>query len=335
MIELKEIGEFGFINKISKDSLIRPQNVLKAIGDDAAVFRLEKDEVILITTDMLVERIHFLRDKISGYCLGYKSLSVNLSDIAAMGGIAKEAFISIAIPPSYNFDYIEDIYRGIKGLAKEFFVNILGGDTTSSKSDLIINITVIGAAKPNNILYRSNAKVGDIICSTGFLGDSRAGLYILLNNINDISEEIKGLVNAHLIPKPYLKEGYFLANQVGVNAAIDVSDGLSSDLHHIIDESSVGATLFYESIPISENMKWFCNTFGFDPIEYAISGGEDYTLLCTLSPQYSDKIIYEYNKTFSQKLYPIGKINDSNIIEISYPDGRVKEVLKSGWDHFR
>src|SRR5210317_424431 len=136
---LKEIGEFGFIKKISRGCLIRPDNIIKAIGDDAAAFTTAADQLSLITTDLLVERVHFLRASISGFDLGYKSLAVNLSDIAAMGGTARESFVSIAIPQDCPLDYLEAIYDGMKDLATKFDVNILGGDTTSSKIDLIIN----------------------------------------------------------------------------------------------------------------------------------------------------------------------------------------------------
>jgi thiamine-monophosphate kinase len=161
-VNLRDIGEFGFIKRISRGCLIRPQNVIKAIGDDAAAFIPAPGQVILVTTDLLVERIHFLRDATSGFNLGYKALSVNLSDIAAMGGIAREAFISIAVPENCLIEYLEDLYNGIKTLAAEFDVNLLGGDTTRSKADLIINISVVGYAFEKEILYRNTAQHGDI-----------------------------------------------------------------------------------------------------------------------------------------------------------------------------
>src|SRR5210317_1408028 len=168
---LKEIGEFGFIKKISRGCLIRPDNIIKAIGDDAAAFTTAADQLSLITTDLLVERVHFLRAAISGFDLGYKSLAVNLSDIAAMGGTAREAFVSIAVPPDCLTNYLEDLYKGLKSLATEFDVNILGGDTTASKSALVINICVIGSAPEAEILYRDKAKAGDHIFVTGTMGD--------------------------------------------------------------------------------------------------------------------------------------------------------------------
>lgn len=334
-MRLKEIGEFGFIRRISRGCLIRPQNILKAIGDDAAAFTVNPDEVVLVTTDLLVERIHFLKRATTGFDLGYKSLAVNLSDIAAMGGTPLEAFISIAIPEDCTIAYLDELYRGIKSLAAEFDVNLLGGDTTSSKVDLIINISVVGSVPEDEILFRDTAQEGDIIFSTGFLGDSRAGLHLLLHEIAADTRELQELVNAHVLPIPRLREGRFLASRGSVHAAIDVSDGLSSDLGHITRESGVGARLYHEKIPISENLKGFCRRFDFNPIEYALAGGEDYALLCTISPDKAADTAQEYQSTFNQPLYPIGEITDSRKIELINPDGQVSEIAPAGWDHFK
>ena len=334
-MNLRDIGEFGFIKRISRGCLIRPQNVIKAIGDDAAAFIPEPGQVILVTTDLLVERIHFLRDATSGFNLGYKALSVNLSDIAAMGGIAREAFISIAVPENCLIEYLEDLYNGIKTLAAEFDVNLLGGDTTRSKADLIINISVVGYAFEKEILYRNTAQHGDIICTTGFLGDSRAGLYLIINDIKADSNELKALLNAHVIPKQYLREGRFLALQDGVHAVIDVSDGLSSDIGHIAEESNVGIRLYSEKIPVSNNLIKFCARFDFDPVEYALAGGEDYTLLCTISPDKADHVAANYLKRFRNPLYQIGEITDSGKMELILSNGQIRSFTPSGWDHFK
>jgi len=334
-MKLKDIGEFGFIEKISRGCLIRPDNIIQAIGDDAAAFYTDSGQVCLITTDLLVERIHFLRDATDGFNLGYKSLAVNLSDIAAMGGTAREAFVSVAIPEDCSTDFLEDIYRGIKDLAYKFNVNILGGDTTLSIVDLIINISVTGSVRKEELLLRNAAQSGDIIFSTGFFGDSRAGLHLILNNIPADSKELKGLFNSHILPKPFLHEGRFLAAQPGVHAAIDASDGLSSDIGHIAKESNVGISLFAEKIPVSENLIYFCNRFNFNPVEFALAGGEDYTLLCTVSPDEADEIAEKYLKTFNNPLYPIGKITDPEKMEIIDSSGRAKKFKPEGWDHFK
>jgi len=334
-VNLRDIGEFGFIKKISRGCLIRPQNIIKAIGDDAAAFIPTPHEVMLVTTDLLVERIHFFRNTTSGFNLGYKALSVNLSDIAAMGGIGREAFISIGVPENCSVDFLEDLYNGMKRLAAEFGLNLLGGDTTRSKTDLIINILVLGSAFEKEILYRNTAQPGDIICSTGFLGDSRAGLHLITNNMELDSDEFKALRDAHIIPKPYLREGRFLARQGGVHAMIDVSDGLSSDIAHIAEQSNVGIRLYSEKIPVSDHLEKFCARFDFDPVEYALAGGEDYTLLCTISPDKVGHIAANYLKRFRNSLYQIGEITDSGKMELILWDGQIRSFTPSGWNHFK
>jgi len=212
---------------------------------------------------------------------------------------------------------------------------ILGGDTTSSIVDLIINISVTGSVRKEELLLRNAAQRGDIIFSTGFLGDSRAGLHLILNNIPADSKELKDLFNSHILPRPFLREGRFLAAKNGVHAAIDASDGLSSDIGHIAKESNVGISLFAEKIPVSENLIYFCNRFEFNPVEFALTGGEDYTLLCTVSQDNADDVAQKYLKTFNNPLYPIGKITDPGKMEIIDSSGRAKRFKPEGWDHFK
>ena len=331
---LNSIGEFGFIKKISRGCLVRPDHVIKSIGDDAAAFTIEPNLVSLITTDLLVERIHFIRNSISGFDLGYKSLAVNLIDIAAMGGNAREAFISIAIPQDCTLKYLEALYDGIKSLAARFDVNILGGDTTSSKEDLIINIAVQGTVDRAQMLCRDAACPGDIIVSSGYLGDSKAGLHLILNNIPADTEDLQALYRAHVLPEPHLDEGRFLASQPGTHAGIDSSDGLSSDLGHITEDSQVGATLYSDRIPVSESLLKFCGRFDFDPIEYALSGGEDYTLLCTIAAENAEETASRFQAEFNRPLFLIGEINDKSGLTLTCPDGSSKGIAPTGWNHF-
>lgn len=333
-MKLQDIGEFGLIDKIKQGCVVRPKDVIRSIGDDAAVFTIPSNERILLTTDLLIERIHFLRHACSGFDLGFKTMSVNLSDIAAMGGIPKEAFISIAIPANCSVEYIEDIYAGMKKLASEFDVNILGGDTTGSKSDLVISVSLVGSAPEHKILYRNTARPKDLIFSTGFLGDSRAGLHLILNNIPHESDSFQALYKAHILPKPFIREGLFLVQQEGIHAAIDISDGLSSDIRHIMTESQVGALLYHDAIPISKHLEEFCQIFHYSPVEFAISGGEDYVLVITVDPNYAEQIQKSYAAVFDMPLFLIGEITDSNQLEIQYADGTIRPLKSSGWDHF-
>ena len=334
-MDLKQIGEFGFINKISRGCVIRPDNIIRSIGDDAAAFTVAPGQVSLVTTDLLIEQIHFIRKTITGFDLGHKSLAVNLSDIAAMGGVAREAFVSIGIPLKCPLNYIEAVYDGLKHLAAKFDVNILGGDTTRSENDLIINVVVHGIVARDKLLRRDAARPGDIIFTTGYLGDSKAGLHLILNNLPVDSSEMQALYRAHVLPEPHLLEGHFLANQPGIRAAIDISDGLSSDLGHIAEQSAVGAKIFVSEIPVSDSLKKFCGALGFDPLEYALRGGEDYTLLCTAAPEKAEEIAQNFRNAFNRPLFSIGEATENNRLEIIYPDGTSKPISPRGWDHFR
>jgi thiamine-monophosphate kinase len=332
---LKDIGEFGFIRRISHGCLIRPDGVVRGIGDDAAAFRTDGRLLSLVTTDLLVERVHFLRNAISGYDLGYKSLAVNLSDIAAMGGTAREAFVSIAIPEGCELAYLEDIFHGMKELGQKYAVNILGGDTTRSRSDLVINVAVYGVVPEEDMLTRDAARPGDVIFSTGCLGDSRAGLDLILEGIPADTPELQTLLAAHRRPEPHLREGRLLASAPGVRAAIDVSDGLSSDLGHIVEESRVGARIYTRDLPLSESLRFYCRRFERSPLEYALSGGEDYTLLLTAAADCAADLARAFQAAFGRPLYAIGQITGSMGMELMDAAGNMTPIAPTGWDHFK
>lgn len=331
---LKDIGEFGFIDRITPGCLNRPEGVVRAIGDDAAAFRSSPGCLSLVTTDLLVEGVHFLRDAVSGRDLGYKALAVNLSDIAAMGGTAREAFVSLAVPADCGIDYLDDLYLGMKDLASSCRVNILGGDTTGSQSGLVINIAVWGESAGDRILRRDGASPGELICSTGFLGDSRAGLHLLLHGIEPESRAMEQLLRAHHLPRPHLEEGTFLAGSPGVTSAIDVSDGLSSDLGHLMDESGTGALVRSEGIPVSAELCEFCRRFGFDPVEFALAGGEDYVLLFTLDRHSASRLQEAYREQFGKSFHILGEMTSSGEMVLEKGDGSMISVPRTGWNHF-
>jgi len=334
-MRLKEIGEFGFIERIRRGCLVRPEGVVRGIGDDAAAFRTDGRRLALVTTDLLVERVHFLREAIGGRDLGHKSLAVNLSDIAAMGGTAREAFVSIGIPESCELDYLDDIFRGMQALAARHAVNILGGDTTGSLTDLIINIAVYGEVPETELLRRDAARPGDVLFATGCLGDSRAGLHLILERTPADTPELESLRAAHLRPVPHLPEGRLLASIGGVRAAIDVSDGLSSDLAHILEESRVGARIRAAQLPISDSLRHYCRRFAKSPVEYALSGGEDYVLLVTAAAERAADVAAAFAAAFGRPLHAIGEITDAMAMELVGPGATTTPIAPSGWDHFK
>ena len=334
-MKLRDIGEFGFIERIRSGCLIRPSGVVAAIGDDAAAFQMPADKLTLVTTDLLVERVHFLRDATTGFDLGHKALAVNLSDIAAMGGSAHEAFISIAVPGDYDLLFLDDLYRGMRDLAQRHAVNLLGGDTTSAKTDLVINVGVVGSVDAQQMLTRHAARIGDRIFSTGYLGDSKAGLHLILNQITPETGDHQALLNAHRRPLPHLAEGQFLAAQPGTRAAIDVSDGLASDLGHMLKASKVGARIWDHRLPISPHLRCFCTQFNCDPVAYALAGGEDYTLAVTVAEHQAPAVQKAYEEHFGKRLFDIGEITDTRRLELVGPAGQIRAAVEQGWDHFQ
>jgi thiamine-monophosphate kinase len=308
--------------------------VERAIGDDAAAFHVPSDELTLVTTDLLVERVHFLRDATSAFNLGHKAMAVNLSDIAAMGGTPREAFVSTAIPAGCPVEYLDEMYDGMKRLAARHGVNILGGDTTASAADLVLNVTVIGHVRRDEVLYRSGARPGDAVCVTGPVGDSRAGLHFVLQGAQKLDASMRKLFEAHILPRPHLEEGRFLAATGAATAALDVSDGLSSDLMHIVEESGVGIRVHADSLPISAELADFCARFGKDPVRFALAGGEDYVLAVTVRRERLQDVSGEFSARFGRPLHCIGEVTDSGQLELVMPDGRVEPVGATGWDHF-
>jgi thiamine-monophosphate kinase len=331
-MKLNDLGEFGFIDRIKTGCLIREKNIIKAIGDDCCVFRTSGDLVTLLTTDMLVENIHFIRNAMPPFSLGRKALAVNISDIAAMGGIPREAVISIAIPHSVDVEYLDPLYDGMKSMAKEFDVNLLGGDTTSSPEHLVINIALVGEEAEDELLYRSGAKPGDVIFLTGYIGTSAAGLDILLNKreIDSWTE----LMEAHCNPIPHVKAGRIIAGLRIANSMIDVSDGVASDLGHICLESNVGAVIKEEKIPTTGKFKEYGQKFNRDFEYMTLHVGEDYVLLGTVPREYSDKL-EKALKSEDCGYFPIGRIIEGAGIQLKRGDGSLKEISAKGYDHFR
>lgn len=301
-MKLKNIGEFGLIEKIAKATKV-DNTVIKGIGDDAAVLRWTDDKYLLATADMLIEDRHFLR-KSPPRKVGWKALCCGVSDIAAMGGVPKWALVSCGFPKDLNVRYVDGIYVGLKKAAKKFGVNIVGGDT--NKSDrIILDVTVLGEVKKKNLVLRSGALAGDFIFVTGVLGGS-----------------IKG---KHLNFMPRLKEAQALVKNFKVNAMIDLSDGLSSDLGHILKQSAAGAVVYDYLVPRSKKAT----------LENALSDGEDFELLFTMSKKESFKLLAAKDRLFDVPVTRIGTITDrkfgAKLIDIF---GRKKDLIAKGFRHF-
>ena len=333
-LNISDIGEFGFIRSIMDNCHFSSEKLVKGIGDDCAVIGPYENKLFLITTDLLLQDVHFVWEKISPEHLGYKAVAVNLSDIAAMGGKALHLFVSLCIPTSMCVKDLDSIYRGIKTICARYAVNILGGDTSASPDRLMINVSVLGEVSEEEILYRHGATPGDGIYVTGTLGDSAAGLKLLKKELSAPGALADVLIKTHNLPEPCLETGRVIGETRMASAMIDLSDGLLSDLRHICEASETGAILYHSALPISPELKALSEINNFDPQELALSGGEDYRLLVTVPKKHTSR----FQKALKTRGVPpvtlIGEITKQKRMTILMPDGKEKEPDTKGFDHF-
>ena len=293
-MKMQQLGEFGLIDRIRKMTSV-PDPSWVGIGDDCAVIPLSPEtggapaSDLLVSTDMLVEGTHFLMEDISPRQLGWKSAAVNISDIAAMGGKPIATFLSLALPKTLPEQWMQEFIEGYNGISEKFGAALLGGDTTCSPDRICINVAVLGTCPRGKARLRSAARPGDLVCVTGTLGDSAAGLRLILGGQKGAAPR---LMDRHYTPTPRVEEGLALSCLPGVHAMMDISDGVGSDLRHILDESGVGARIDTGKLPISKELQALCSEKGWDPKELALSGGEDYELLFTMDPQETPDIPY-------------------------------------------
>ncbi|MGI6091921.1 MAG: thiamine-phosphate kinase [Veillonellaceae bacterium] len=331
-MELKQVGEFGLIHLLKDNTIFDSSSVVIGIGDDTAVTLPTPRQLQLLTTDMLVEHVHFDLKTTTPWQLGYKAVAVNLSDIAAMGGIPKHAVISIAIPQQLDLEFIVGLYDGMKEICREFGVNIIGGDTVSSPHGLVINVTVVGEVEPTNLVRRSSAKVGDVIVITGTLGNSAAGLDLLTKGDWENYDFAWPLVTAHLTPRPQIKVGRAVA-ELGATSMNDISDGLASELNEIASASGVGMVIHEANIPLLSETIEAAGIFGKKAVDYALYGGEDFQLLFTIEP---DKYKLLANLDLGIKVTAIGEVVEKDIgVLLIDSTGSQKHLEPRGYNHFR
>lgn len=335
--EISQLGEFGLIQHLSKNNIKHPHTI-KSIGDDCAV--ITPHHKTLITTDFLLEGIHFDLSYTPLKHLGYKAVVVNVSDVYAMNATPKHITVSIAISNRFSVEALEELYAGIYLACEHYGVDVIGGDTTSSTKGLVISITAIGEAKGENIVYRNGAKIGDLICVTGNLGAAYLGLQILMrekqvyledpNMKPEINEQNTYLIQRIL--KPEAKKhiiDFFGKEHIKPNAMIDISDGLSSELMHICSQSGVGCEIEERDIPIDQAAYEQAMQFNLDPTVCALSGGEDYELLFTISKEYNDIL----NK--NPDIHIIGEIKSiEDGMKLKSRGGGIFDLKAQGWVSF-
>lgn len=326
-MKLSDLGEFGLIAAIKEQFRdFSSEKGVEGIGDDCAIIPKDGNYSYVITTDMLVEGKHFLMDKISPLELGYKSLAVNISDVAAMGAIPKFSLLSLAISKDTDATWCSDFIKGFHSLSAQHNVLLIGGDTTAAENGhTTISVTAIGEVENKNIKRRSAAKKGDIIAVTCCLGDSALALQLMLQG--EIPEE--SLKEKHNKPTPQVKEGIWFGTREEIHAMMDISDGIASDIGHICKLSGCGAVIHTERIPYSATFEKICTERGFDKVNLALSGGEDYGLLVTIDSVQFETIKEQYIGV----LYPIGEITDSGRTDYTNGNGEIIRQ-KIGFRHF-
>ena len=324
---LKDLGEFGFIDRIAARSG-SGSGVTLGIGDDAAAVIPTPGLQTLVTTDMLVEGVHFDLAFTGPHDLGGKSLAVNLSDIAAMGGIPRCALLSLAIPASFTLDFLDEFLGGFAARAEQYGVTLIGGDTCSSRSGFVISVTLMGEQQTDRIIRRSGAKPGDRLYVTGTMGDSALGLELLRRG-----ERSSGAITRHLDPLPRNEAGSNLAEKGTATAMIDVSDGLVADLGHILKQSGCGATVFLDRLPLSAEYLNRIGSVSADRFARALSGGEDYELLFT-APANRQEEIRDLSAALGLPLTDIGEICAVPGLTLIAPDGAPYLPNSRGFDHF-
>lgn len=341
-MDLKDLGELDFIRALKK-GFAKSSNplVIRGIGDDTSVTVSDAESYQLATTDSLVQGVHFSLDYFEPALLGKKALQVSLSDIAAMGGVPRFFLVSLSVPPELPTGFIDELYDGFKASSKEYSVELVGGNTTSSGDGIVITTTVLGEVPRDEVVYRDGARAGDRIYVTGTLGDSALGLSILKQGLSGAgpgsgsegsdSAAIAEAVKSHLDPVPRLKAGRMLAKEKIASSMIDISDGLVMDLARLMEESNAGARIEFKALPISKEL----TKAGADLQGLALTGGEDYELLFTVPSDKAAKL-QALKESFDVPITEIGEVTErSDGVIVIGPEGKPMELDSVGYEHFK
>ena len=343
---VSQLGEFRLIRHLRRRFGQTGRAVLRGIGDDAAVIRPSSGHALLLTTDLLAEGIHFDLRTATFEDIGYKAAVANLSDIAAMGGRPQYMLVAVAIPASRTSSDVDRLYRGMMRACRLHKVELVGGDTSASRHGLFLSITLTGFVQAGRVLTRDGARVGDLLYVTGTLGDSLAGLTLLESarnrrsaagdRLNQRRRRYQSyLIDRHLRPTPRIKEGQLLAAHRLATAAIDLSDGLSGDLMHICEQSGVGAEIETSALPLSPACRAYAAASRLDPVRLALTDGEDYELLFSISSGSRAKLERLARRTgchFSR----IGTVRPKRAgVRLRRVNGSSKRLAIAGYQHFQ
>ena len=335
--EIATLGEFGLIEHLTKNIELQNVSSILGVGDDAAVIDHFGKQTV-VTTDLLIEGVHFDLAYTPLKHLGYKSVIVNLSDVYAMNAIPTQITLSLGISNRFSLETLDEFYEGVYAACSAYGVDLVGGDTTSSQKGFIISVTAIGEVTPEKFVKRSTAQKGDLLCVSGFLGSAYVGLLFLEREKKiylespGVQPDLEGesFVIGKLL-KPEARKDiveFFAKEEIIPTSMIDVSDGLSSEILHLCKESNLGCVLYEEKIPVAEEMKKAAFKFEIDPTACALSGGEDYELLFTISQSDYDKLIL--NEEISVIGYMTEVEQGANILT---KGGGKHPITSQGWNH--
>jgi thiamine-monophosphate kinase len=339
------IHEFDLVRALNRQHSRRTPSVIRGIGDDAAVVTSGAGRWSLLTTDLLAEGVHFDLRTATMADIGFRAAAANLSDIAAMGGTPLYLLVALAIPRTGTSSQVHQLYRGMMAACRPHQVRLIGGDTSASDGGWFISVTLVGMVPPRKALFRGGARIGDLLYVTGTVGDALAGLMVLNEPASSEKRRPRTpalsrrhrqfLIGRHLHPTARLAEGQWLSAHRLATSAIDISDGLSGDLRHICEESHVGVDLDLGALPLSPACRAYAASRQLDPVALAMTGGEDYELLFTLSPRHRAQV-ERAAKLHRFRITGIGTIRPArNGIQAIGPDGTRRQLPNTSYEHFR
>jgi thiamine-monophosphate kinase len=332
-MRLSEVGESGLIKNIRGICPIPGERILLGIGDDAALVQPRPEYSLLLTTDALTEGVHYDLRYVPIEMLGWKSLAVNLSDVAAMGGIPVCCLVSIGIPTVWSVEDVQCLYRGIARCAIRYGCPVVGGDTVKTLYGSFINVSILGEVGPGMEKRRSGAKPGDFLCVTGELGGARTGLEVLRSKMT-ATHSYEQSISRFLEPKPRLEEAQGIIREMETTSMIDVSDGLISEINHLCEESHLGCLVFEEKVPISREARLWAHEKGEPPFQFAAESGEEYELLFTVDPIILNRTIQGRSPSDRATFSVIGEMKPPREGIHIQKDQTIRPLNGSGWDHY-
>ena len=338
--EIGEIGEFGLIDRLADNIKLTQGSTIKGVGDDAAIIKFDESKITLLSSDMLIEGIHFDLSYMPLQHLGYKAVTANVSDIAAMNGSPTQITVSLGLSNRFSVEAVESIYEGINAAADAYNVDVVGGDTTASGSGLIICISILGVASEGEVVRRSGAKNGDILCVTGDLGGAFMGLQILEREKQEFLanpemqpklDKYEYVVGRQLRPKARMDVIHDLKEKgIVPSSMIDISDGLASEIFHLCKESNLGTSIYEDKLPIDKETYETAAEFSIDPNTCALNGGEDYELLFTITQDEFEKIKNH------EDIHTIGYMHEASKGKVMVTtSNQIIEIQAQGWTHFK